>query len=232
MDSTIRSPSGSLIEIYERVPNLGKMQTSRISRTSLFAIALLVCGCETGGSNRMSIKTTERALKSIQKIQIKTTAFANGGEIPGKYAGDGSNFSPRLGWSLVPSATESFAIICEDPDAPSRAKPRTEGPWVHWIIFNIPAMAREVPEALPRTSRLTNSIEALQGKNDYASDNIGYRGPMPPKGSGPHRYFFKLYALDCTLDLDPNQANKGVLMSAMQGHIVGEAECMGTYERK
>lgn len=162
-------------------------------------------------------------------MQLVSPAFENGGVIPGKYTGDSSDFSPPLKWSQVPSAAESFALICEDPDAPSRAHPRAQGPWVHWVLYNIPAGVRELPEALPRIAHLNHSVKAMQGRNDFASDNIGYRGPKPPKGSGEHRYYFRLYALDCHLDLDPGHVDKESLLNAIEGHVVARAEWMGIY---
>jgi len=179
----------------------------------------------------MTTETFTARVKNIRTMQLRSTGFPNEREIPPKYTADGRNFSPALMWALAPASTESFAITCEDIDAPSPVHPSPKGPWVHWIIFNIPATVRELPEALPRMPKLTHSVRALQGKNDFSSDNIGYRGPMPPISSGLHRYYFKIFALDCMLELDPTATNKAVLMDAMRGHIVGQGQCMGTYER-
>ena len=165
-------------------------------------------------------------------MKLTSSAFNEGGAIPDKYSGVGKDVSSPLAWSDVPEGTKSLALIGDDPDAPSRAKPRPEGPWVHWVIYNIPAEVTELPEAVSRVAQPAQVPGARQGKHDFGSDNVGYRGPMPPKGSGPHRYFFKLYALDRGLDLPPKDANKKSLLAAMQGHVLGECELMGTFERK
>lgn len=164
-------------------------------------------------------------------MKITSTAFDEGTAIPDRYTGTAQDISPPLAWSDVPAGTRSFALICDDPDAPSRAKPRPEGPWVHWVIYNIPAVETELPEGVPRFAEPTEPAGARQGKNDFSSDNVGYRGPMPPVGSGPHRYFFKIYALDRELDMAPQDADKSTLLAAMQDHILGEGQLIGTFER-
>ena len=151
-------------------------------------------------------------------IELTSTAFQAGATIPKQYTGDGADQSPPLHWSEPPSGTKSIALICDDPDAP-------RGTWVHWVLFNLPAQTRELEEGVPTTETLGNG--AKQGKNDFG--NIGYGGPAPPKGK-PHRYFFKLYALDVTLDLPPG-ATKAQLEDAMKGHILAEGQLMGTYKR-
>ena len=166
-------------------------------------------------------------------MKLTSSAFADGAMIPAQYTGVDKDVSPPLAWSEVPEGTQAFALICDDPDAPSRAHPRPEGPWVHWVIYNLPAGQRQLPEALARQAELAQPVAAVQGKNDFeVPDNIGYRGPMPPEGSGPHRYFFKLYALDTPLDLSPSDADKESLLAAMRGHVLAEAQWMGQFERK
>ncbi|MHB2149462.1 YbhB/YbcL family Raf kinase inhibitor-like protein [Calditrichota bacterium LG25] len=150
-------------------------------------------------------------------MKLISSAFEEGGMIPSKYTCDGQDVSPPLRWSDVPQETRSFALICDDPDAPM-------GTWVHWVIYNIPDTTRSLPEAIPSSERLDNGT--LQGKNDFK--RYGYGGPCPPGGT--HRYFFKLYALDTKLDL-PAGATKAQLLKAMNGHIVGEAQLMGKYSR-
>ncbi len=184
-----------------------------------------------------SFTTTEEAInptegKEVPKMELTSSAFDAGRPIPEKYTGAGDDISPPLKWSQPPEGTRTLALICDDPDAPSREHPRPEGPWVHWVLYNIPADTDSLPEALPRQAVLETPAGARQGRNDFSSDNIGYRGPMPPRGSGPHRYFFKLYALDCQLDLDPKTATKARLLQAMKGHVLAEGELMGTFERK
>jgi hypothetical protein len=151
-------------------------------------------------------------------IEVTSTAFWQGMTIPKQYTGDGADQSPPLRWSESPSGTKSIALICDDPDAP-------RGTWVHWVLFNLPPQTRELKEGVPTTETLSNG--AKQGKNDFG--NIGYGGPAPPKGK-PHRYFFKLYALDVALDLAPG-ATKAQLEDAMKGHILADGKLMGRYER-
>jgi Raf kinase inhibitor-like YbhB/YbcL family protein len=152
------------------------------------------------------------------KITLTTPAFREGETIPKQYTGDGKDSSPPLRWENVPDSTKSLALICDDPDAP-------RGTWVHWVLFNLPAEVRELGEATPAEKTLANG--ARQGKNDFGK--IGYGGPAPPRGK-PHRYFFKLYALDTLLDLQPG-ATKEQVVAAMQGHVVGEGQLMGKYAR-
>ena len=160
-------------------------------------------------------------------IQLTSTAFSEAERIPAKYTGDGQDVSPPLSWSGLPEGTRELALICDDPDAPSPRRPAPQ-PWVHWVLYKIPAGAEGLPEAIAKTPRLDQPAGALQGNNSWPA--VGYGGPGPPPGSGTHRYFFKLYALDTELDLAPG-ADKGALLEAMSGHILGEAQLMGTYER-
>jgi Raf kinase inhibitor-like YbhB/YbcL family protein len=151
-------------------------------------------------------------------LELTSTAFRPGETIPTQYTGDGADRSPPLRWSEPPSGTKSFALICDDPDAP-------RGTWVHWVLFNLPAQLRELQEGVPTTETLGNG--AKQGKNDFG--NVGYGGPAPPKGK-PHRYSFKLYALDADVDLTPG-ATKAQLTNAMKGHILAEGQLAGNYGR-
>jgi hypothetical protein len=151
-------------------------------------------------------------------MDLTSTAFAEGALIPSLYTCDGKDVSPPLSWDDPPAGVKSFALISDDPDAPV-------GIWVHWVMWNIPATARSLPENLPKTEESEGG--ARQGTNDFR--RIGYGGPCPP--SGTHRYYFKLYALDTTLDL-PASATKRDLEAAMQGHVLAEARRMGTYKRR
>jgi len=160
-------------------------------------------------------------------IEVTSPAFDAGGPIPAKYTEDGEDVSPPLAWSGVPEGTEELALICDDPDAPS-PKRAAANPWVHWVLYKIPADARELPEGIPKTARVDDPPGALQGKNSWPT--IGYRGPAPPPGSGTHRYFFKLYALDAELTIEP-EMDKTTLQSEMEGHVIGEGSLFGTYER-
>jgi len=151
-------------------------------------------------------------------FRIESPAFQTNGKIPQKYTCDGTDVSPPLVWSGAPEGTKSFALICDDPDAPV-------GTWVHWVIYDLPPDRRELPEAVPKTERLANG--AKQGMTDFR--RVGYGGPCPPPGK-PHRYFFKLYALDTPLDLPP-KATKADLLMAVNGHVLAQAELVGLYQR-
>ena len=150
-------------------------------------------------------------------LSITSTAFAQGQPIPATYSCDGKSVSPPLSWSGAPAGTQSFALIMDDPDAPL-------GTFVHWVIYNIPASAGGLPEAFSKDARLPDGT--LQGSN--GAGRVGYTGPCPPGGT--HRYFFKLYALDTTLEI--SGASKDQLLQAMQGHVLAQGELMGTFTRK
>ena len=152
-------------------------------------------------------------------LELTSDVFVNGQSIPAKYACTGRNISPALAWTEPPSATQSFALIMDDPDAPM-------GTWVHWVLFNIPADVRNLQEDLPVTGKNVDPNAIFVGKN--SSNNIGYDGPCPP--SGTHRYFFKLYALDTTISLLPG-ATKEQVLREMEGHILAQGELMGTFSK-
>ena len=148
---------------------------------------------------------------------LKSSAFENGAPIPAEYTADGANTSPPLTISGLPEGTVTMALIVDDPDAPS-------GTWVHWVLWNIPASANSLQEGIGRSPTRADGIR--QGVTDFR--RAGYGGPCPP--SGTHRYFFRLAALDAVLDL-PENATRAQLEAAMQGHVLGTAELMGTYAR-
>jgi len=150
-------------------------------------------------------------------MEIKSSAFKEGEIIPGKYTCDNIDISPPLEWSEVPDGTKTFALICDDPDAPM-------GTWVHWVLFNLPANILGLSENTPKLEVLKNG--ARQGINDFGK--IGYGGPCPPGGT--HRYYFKIYALDKELESKPGITKKE-LLKAMEGHILAEAQLMGRYKR-
>ena len=151
-------------------------------------------------------------------MELKSSAFQNGAEIPRKHTCEANDVSPSLSWDKAPSGTQAFALIADDPDAPV-------GTWVHWVIYDLPGDTKELPEATATSEALSNG--AKQGTNDFKK--IGYGGPCPPAGLA-HRYFFKLYALDAPTNLKP-RATKQQLLDAMKGHVLGEAELMGRYKR-
>jgi len=155
-------------------------------------------------------------------MTLQSDAFADGKEIPRRHTEDGDDLSPPLTWSGLPEGTRQLALMVDDPDAP-RAEP-----WVHWIVYKIPADARVLTEGIPPTPALDIPRGAMQGKNSWGTD--GYRGPAPPKGHGTHHYHFRLYALDLPLRAAQGLEKAG-LLEAMQGHVLAEAELVGTYER-
>lgn len=151
-------------------------------------------------------------------MHLTSSAFAEGATIPRQHTGDGADTSPALQWSGAPAGTKSFALICDDPDAP-------RGTWVHWVLFNLPGDQQELPAGVPAEAELAGG--ARQGQNDFG--NLGYGGPAPPPGQ-PHRYFFKLYALDTLLHL-PAGATKQQLEQALKGHTLAQGQLMGKYQR-
>ena len=154
----------------------------------------------------------------MEQISISSDAFNNGNHLPVEHTCDGEDRSPALSWNTVPAGTQSIALIVDDPDAPGKT-------WVHWVIYNIPANSSGLPGAVPKNKTLDDS--SLQGKNDFG--RIGYNGPCPPPGK-PHRYFFKVYALDTTPNLKRG-ATKSQLETAMSGHILAQGEMVGKYGR-
>ena len=151
---------------------------------------------------------------------LKTNAFQQSEAVPEKYTCDGANVSPELMWEDAPKEAKSFALICDDPDAPV-------GTFNHWVLYGLAADQTRLPENLAKKAEVS-SPASRQGTNDFGQP--GYGGPCPPRGS-KHRYFFKLYALDTDIQLSPG-AKKRDLEAAMKGHVLATAEVMGTYQRK
>ena len=151
-------------------------------------------------------------------LELRSSAFSDGGRIPSKYTCDGKDTSPPLSWTGMPAGGKSLALTCDDPDAP-------RGLWVHWVVFDLPPSATGLPEGVPATPEISGG--GRQGKNDFGK--IGYGGPCPP--SGTHRYVFTLYALDSTLGI-PAGAARQDLLAAMRNRALGEATLTGTYSRR
>jgi len=151
-------------------------------------------------------------------FRLTAKSFSDGTPIPLKHTCDGQDLSPELAWTDPPAGTGSLALICDDPDAPV-------GTWVHWVLWGVGAETRSLPEGLGKKVSLPK--EYREGISDFGRK--GYGGPCPPSGK-PHRYFFKLYALDIVPRLSPND-RKSDLLEAMQGHILDETKLMGTYKR-
>lgn len=168
--------------------------------------AAVLAGC------RPAASAPAETEKSQMTLQITSPAFSEGGTIPVKYTCDGENLSPQLDWTSVPQGTQSLALIADDPDAPV-------GTWVHWVLFDLPPDLTSLPEGVSGTG--------TQGTN--SSKKLIYGGPCPPTGS-PHRYYFKLYALDTLFNLEEG-ASKAELEKAMQGHILAQGQLMGKYGR-
>jgi Raf kinase inhibitor-like YbhB/YbcL family protein len=173
----------------------------------IFSLVLLTnINCAQNNSGRIKME-----------IKIQSSAFKNEGNIPSKFTCDDKNVSPQLSWSTEVSGIRSFALIVDDPDAPG-------GDFVHWVVYNIPANIKELPEGSKASKNDPGGI--LMGRNGFGS--IGYGGPCPP--SGTHRYYFKIYGLDDVLPFSAGVGKKD-LLKAMEGHIIARGELMGRYKR-
>lgn len=173
---------------------------------------LLLCACE-----KEEIEKNEDGGETMD-IKITSSAFENEGMIPVKYTCDGEDISPPLSWENIPEGTKRIALICDDPDAPV-------GTFVHWVLYNLPPDTTKLEENIPITEKLDNG--ACQAVSDFGKP--GYGGPCPPGGT--HRYYFKIYALDKELD-ESSVEDKSSLLSAMDGHILGQGQLMGKYKRQ
>lgn len=183
----------------------------------LLAMVLLVLfsGCITSQPEQEALIEEDTGMETIS---LSSNVFEDGDTLAATYTCDGEDISPDLSWDTVPAGTKSIALVMDDPDAPGKT-------WVHWVIYNIPANRTGLPGGVPKNKSLND--RSLQGKNDFG--RIGYNGPCPPPGK-PHRYFFKLYALDTILNLKSGAA-KSQLESAMSGHVLAQGEMIGKYGR-
>jgi Raf kinase inhibitor-like YbhB/YbcL family protein len=187
---------------------------------SPFALLALVAGCgatDSSGHGKNQLEEPPMGSEAMT-ITLTSPAFQEGATIPKVHTGDDKDSSPALRWADPPAATKAFALICDDPDAPRRT-------WVHWVIYDLPADTRSLNEGVARDGTLANG--AKQGKNDFGK--TGYGGPAPPPGK-PHRYYFKLYALDALTGL-PTGATKEQVLAAIKGHVLAEGQLMGRYAR-
>ena len=175
-------------------------------RTKYFLFCMLILLLIISCNQQKQIKTN-----GLIEMKLTSSAFQNNVQIPSEFTCDGDDLSPPLSISEVPSNAKSLVLINDDPDAPV-------GTWDHWVVFNIPPSTRQIAKG--------TEPDGTAGKNSWG--RTGYGGPCPP--SGTHRYLFKLYALDTTLNL-PESSTKKELERAMQGHIIGQAQLMGTYKR-
>jgi Raf kinase inhibitor-like YbhB/YbcL family protein len=186
------------------------------------AIALnLVVGGVHAAASRPVSSSLPRSIagENNMAFAISSNSFGNGESIPKKFTCDGEDVSPALSWNEAPAGTKSFALLADDPDAPV-------GNWNHWTLWNAPAESRGLPEGTRKVAQLPDGTQ--QGLNDFRK--VGYNGPCPPPGK-PHRYYFKLFALDTKLTLK-EKSGKQELETAMKGHVLGQAEWMGRYGRK
>jgi Raf kinase inhibitor-like YbhB/YbcL family protein len=200
-------PIVRLSDLAKHLSTSGCFGSWRLSALTLAAVALVFLT-----PSRMT------GQESSGKLELRTTAFQPGGSIPKVFTCDGADASPALSWSDPPPRTQSFVLIVDDPDAPV-------GTFVHWVVYNLPATTRQLPERLLRGDEIPSG--GKQGVNDFA--RTGYGGPCPPPGR-PHRYFFRLYALDGKLNLRSPARRKDV-DQAMKGHALAHAELMGLYGR-
>jgi len=151
-------------------------------------------------------------------MKLRSSAFAPGNAIPKQFSCDGQNISPAIAWRGTPASAKTLALIVDDPDAPS-------GTFVHWVVYNLPASVKYLPQDVPKTPTITGG--GLQGHNGTGKD--GYKGPCPPAGP-VHHYHFRIYALDTDLKLGPG-ATADQVEAAIKGHVIGEGETVGTYQR-
>lgn len=193
------------------------MISPRVRILMWIIFALFLTGCEATTPPTPTIPPATPT-PSITVIHLSSAAFRQGGDIPEKYTCDGEDVSPPLTWDDPPRGTQSFAIIMDNPDA------TTGYGWVHWIVFNIPAESRGLPEGVPRVPELDDG--SLHGSNSETWQH--YTGPCPPF---TQRFVFALYALDTLLDLEAG-VYRDQLLEAMQGHILAEGEYMGRYKRQ
>jgi Raf kinase inhibitor-like YbhB/YbcL family protein len=163
--------------------------------------------------------TAPRDDSTTSRLVLTSAVFRDGEAIPARHTGEGEDLSPPLAWTGAPVTTRTFALICDDPDAPG-------GTWLHWLLWNLPADAVELGEGVPPRPELPSG--ARQGLND--GGDLGYGGPFPPPGK-PHRYFFHLHALDTSINLPPG-INRSELEAAMEGHVLARGTLMGIYERR
>ena len=196
----------------------------RLRICCFLTVAFLISACRDSGvtppvSNANLLVTNgSQGNVSNNAMKLISPAFQDGEPIPKKYTCQGENISPPFSLVGVPASAKSLALICDDPDAPGKT-------WTHWVLFDLPASTREIPEGLPRQETIANG--AKQGITDFKT--AGYGGPCPP--SGTHRYFFKIYALDTDFEL-AGGASKEQLLKAIEGHVIVEGQLIGTYQKQ
>ena len=191
------------------------MKTQTLVRFGLILLLVACHACRPEGGAGTGPGEREN---EVEKIEISSSAFEEGGTIPRRHTCDGEDVSPPLSWSRPPQGTGSLVIVCDDPDAPA-------GTWVHWVLYDLSPDVTALPEAVP--SDEDGLAGARQGTNDFR--RIGYGGPCPPRGS-THRYFFKLYAVDSVSEI-PSGARAKDVLKAIEGHVLAEGQLVGRYKR-
>lgn len=193
-----------------------------MSKNALSGLAVVLIFALLGGQTTFAADDREKTPEVDEgdtEMKIMSSAFNEGEPIPRVYTCDGKDLSPPLSWEEAPDGTRSLVLIGDDPDAPM-------GTWVHWVLYNIPPDTTALAQGMPTDTALEDGSK--QGVTDFGRP--GYGGPCPPKGK-PHRYFFKLYALDTLLEFE-GKVKKEDVEKAMKDHILAEAQIMGTYQRK
>jgi Raf kinase inhibitor-like YbhB/YbcL family protein len=205
-----------------------RFHPTRLARRSPPFISIFVLMASPGCRGTDSLPAED---PSRLTIQLHSSAFVDDGMIPKAFTCEGSDRSPPLEWSGAPGSSLSFALICDDPDAPM-------GTWSHWVVYNLPPQLRALKEGIPVGENMPATAtegaaaaaeefsNARQGKNDFGKS--GYGGPCPP--SGTHHYFFRIYALDTRLELGPG-ATRAQILKAITGHILAEGRLVGKYQR-
>lgn len=193
------------------------------SLVALAATLLVAAACAQSEPGKKVLAWDRPETQTEGKLKVESPAFKEGQPIPEQFSQVGRNASPALTWSGAPKETQAFALIVEDPDAP------LPKPFLHWVIYNIPATATALPEAIPQKEKPDKPAGALQGRDGMG--RIGYAGPRPPKGDPPRHYHFQLFALDAALDLPPG-ATLEKLLKAMKGHVIARGQAVGTFQIK
>jgi Raf kinase inhibitor-like YbhB/YbcL family protein len=150
-------------------------------------------------------------------FRLTSPAFDHHGKLPSHYTAAGEDASPPLQWEGIPDGTKELVLVCDDPDAEA-------GVLTHWVVYGIAPDVTELPEGIPADAIVNEPVELVQGLNEF--DESGYNGPLPPEDRGPHRYFFRLFALDCELDIPPG-VTVDELRRAAKGRIIGQAFLVG-----
>ncbi|MEJ2009812.1 MAG: YbhB/YbcL family Raf kinase inhibitor-like protein [Acidobacteriota bacterium] len=214
----MRLPKGRCISSTLRTVSHRGRRQGRCVLSACCAIALLILLMPMVSCGNSSTRSEPLQDSPTPGFQMESSAFKQGRAIPRQFTCAGDDISPALRWTAPPPGTRSFVLIVDDPDAPA-------GVWTHWVVYNLPALVREIPENVPKQDELPGG--GLQGLNSFGK--VGYGGPCPPPGKA-HRYFFHLYALDTMLSLKAG-AGKQEVLDAAKGHVRARTELMGRFGR-